>query len=148
MHLNHIYVSIPKSSKKHGTLHNQLIPLKHITLGTLDIWINLVDNALHSQLHHLLLHLKEDLLLGDDDAGYVASRSRSAPFEKDLFGDDVAVPDVCTCLPVIPRWQGVGHVPVGEVDEGEGGGRGRGGEDEVSVWVLNHPQVSACPGSL
>ena len=125
-----------KEKQKTGTLHNQLIPLEHITLGTLDVWINLVENELHSHLHHLvvILHLKEDLQL-IDDAGYVASRSRSAPFEVDFLEVDVAVPDLCTFLPVIPRWEGVGHVPVGEADP-------------VSVWDLNQPQVSACLGSL
>ena len=77
------------------------IPLKHKTLGTLDVWINLVENVLPGHLHHLvvILHLKEDLQL-IDDAGYVASRSRSAPFEVDFLEVDVAVPDLCTFLPV------------------------------------------------
>ena len=115
------YLRINTTEKqKTGTLHNQLIPLEHITLGTLDVWINLVENELHSHLHHLvvILHLKEDLQLLRDDAGYVASRSRSAPFELDMFEGDVAVPDLCTILPpVIPTWEGVGHVPGGEADE-------------------------------
>ena len=57
-----------KEKQKTGTLHNQLIPLEHITLGTLDVWINLVKNELHSHLHHLvvILHFKEDLQLIDD----------------------------------------------------------------------------------
>ena len=109
-----------KEKQKTGTLHNQLIPLEHITLGTLDVWINLKENELHSHLHHLvvILHLKEDLQL-TDDARYVASRSRSAPFEVDLFEGDVAVPDLCTFLPLwkMGRWEGVGHVPGGEADE-------------------------------
>ena len=102
-----------KEKQKTGTLHNQLIPLEHITLGTLDVWINLVENALHSHLHHLvvILHLKEDLQL-NEDAGYVATRSRSAPFELDLFEGDVAVPDLCTFLPGMPS-----RVPFGEADE-------------------------------
>ena len=105
-----------KEKQKTGTQHNQLIPLEHITLGTLDVWINLVENDLHSHLHHHVVHLKEEPLLRDD-AGYVATRSRSAPFELDLFEGDVAVPDLCTFLPGIPRWEGAGHIPVGEADE-------------------------------
>ena len=74
-----------------------------------------MENDVHSHLHHLvvILHFKEDLQL-KDDAGYVATRSRSALFELDRFEGDVAVPDLCTFLPEIPRWEGVGHVPGGE----------------------------------
>ena len=72
-----------------------------------------MENELPSQLHHLvvILHLKEDLQL-NEDAGYVATRSRSAPFEVDLFEGDVAVPDLCTFLPGMP-----GFVTFGEADE-------------------------------
>ena len=100
-----------KEKQKTGTLHNQLIPLEHITLGTLDVWIKLVENELHSHLHHLVVlvvHLKEEPQLRDD-AGYVASRSRSAPFELDRFEGDVAVRDLCTLLPGTPE-----GVPFGE----------------------------------
>ena len=76
------------------------IPLKHKTLGTLDVWINLVENVLPGHLHHLvvILHFKEDLQL-KDDARFVVTRSRSAPFELDSFVGDVAVPDLCNFLP-------------------------------------------------
>ena len=113
-------------------MHNQLIPLEDITLATLDVCSNLVENYPPSHLHHLvaILHFKEDLQFLHD-AGWVASRSRTAPF-------DVAVPDLCTVLPHLPRWGGVGHVPGGDV-EVRGRGRGRG---------PNQPQVSACLGRL
>ena len=78
-----------------------------------------MENVLHSQLHHFtvfILHLKEDLP-AKVDAEYVATRSRSAPFEKDSLEVDVAVPDLCTFLPEIPRWEGLGHVPGGEADD-------------------------------
>ena len=77
-----------------------------------------MENVLHSQLHHfvVILHLKEDLP-AKVDAGYVATRSRSAPFEKDSLEVDVAVPDLCTFLPEVPRWEGLGHVPGGEADD-------------------------------
>ena len=57
-----------KELQKTGTLHNQLIPLEDITLATLDVCSNLVENYPPSHLHHLvaILHFKEDLQLIDD----------------------------------------------------------------------------------
>ena len=105
-----------KQRQKKGTLHDQLIPLEHKTLGTLDV--NPMENGLVSHLHLLvILHFKEGLQL-TDEAGYVASRSRSAPFVVDLFEGDVAALDLCTFLhPVVPTCDGVGLVPFSELDE-------------------------------
>ena len=87
-----------------------------MTLGNPDVWVNLVENSVHSHLHHLVVifHLKEPLLL-DGDAWFVATRSRRASVEPaDLVGD-IAVTDLCVV--VFPRKRaGVGHEPGGETD--------------------------------
>ena len=87
-----------------------------MTLRKPDVWVNLVENCFHSHLHHLVVifHLKEDLVL-NGDAQFVATRSRSAPFESAELVGDIAAPDLCVFLHVCPRrWEGVGHNPGGE----------------------------------
>ena len=90
-----------------------------MTPGNPDVWVNLVENSVHSHLHHLVVifHLKEPLLL-DGDAWFVAIRSRRAPVESAVLVGDIAVRDLCVFLPVCPRRrEGVGHDPGGETEE-------------------------------
>ena len=90
-----------------------------MTPGNPDVWVNLVENSVHSHLHHLVVifHLKEPLLL-DGDAWFVATRSRRAPVESVFLVGDIAVRDLCVFLHVTPtyfdKWAqtgGVGHEP-------------------------------------
>ena len=90
-----------------------------MTLRKPDVWVNLVENCVHSHLHHLvgIFHLKEPLHL-DGDAWFVATRSRRALFESAELVGDIAGPDLCVFLHVFPRRRaGAGHEPGGETEE-------------------------------
>ena len=91
-----------------------------MTPGNPDVWVNLVENSVHSHLHHLVVifHLKEPLIL-DGDAWFVATRSRRAPVESVFLVGDIAVRDLCVFLQVTPTHfdEGVGPEPGGETEE-------------------------------
>ena len=89
-----------------------------MTLGNPDVWINLVENSVHSHLHHLVVifHLKEPLLL-KPEARFVATRSRRALFETAVLVGDIAVRDLSECLQVLPPREGVGLEPGGDTEE-------------------------------
>ena len=89
-----------------------------MTPGNPDVWVNLVENSVHSHLHHLVVifHLKEPLRL-NGEARFVATRSRRAPVESVFLVGDIAVRDLCVFLQTptyFDKWAqtgGVGHEP-------------------------------------